>query len=737
MRPLPPAPVLRPSRTGVLVAVLAIAVAVSVAAAQAPEPIASVDSVRVVEGDSGTVSAVFTVRLSRLPDLLDSVLEFATESRTATAGSDFLPVSGTLYLPSAGAPLRPGTRQLRGELIDSLTYEIPVPVLGDSLVEGNEWFALRLVAGGGVTIVDSIGTCVIVNDERPRFAMGLPGILFANAPIAPAFGDLDVDGDPDLPTELNLGDGQFATFNGVTDHLQLGDHHGSAWADYDKDGLPDLVIMPYDSEAFRGIRFRLLHNLGFGQFEDVAPALGMDIIGNGETAVWGDFDGDGWPDLFAPYYQYVPPYRNLLHRNRGDGTFEEMAVEAGIDMTGWPEAFKPEGADAVDWDGNGTLDLYCASHLFLNDGTAHFTDVREQVGLPKMFDEGCRFVDIDNDGDFDFYLRTTEGALLFRNQGGHYTRILDSGLPGGPWFWGDSWADVDNDGDLDLLFAGPNGVFQLWLNRGDGTFEGDARFDGTFMVGTLSAWADIDLDGDLDGALGIHRRGMLINHTDEMPHTPNNVLRVVVLDADGTATSYGATARLRETSGGPGSIQTRTVNGGAGYLTQDEYPLHFAGLSGGRYALEVRWPGSLTTATVVDGSVNVLLADLDPTTFQDRILRVDRRGNVAWGEQVPIAVGDGPRAPQPRKLLGAPSPMPARTSVRLPLWKGDMTNAVLTVRDLAGRRIRELTTDQAADSELNWDLRDDHGAPVRSGVYFAHLTVAGQPAGNQRIVVVR
>ena len=526
MRPEPPTQVPKPRRTCALVVVLAIAAACSIAAAEEePEPpIASVSSVRVVEGDSGAVTAVFTVRLSRLPDLMDATLEYATESRTATAGSDFLPVSGTLYLPGAGLAHRQGRHFGGMETADPLVHEIPVTVLGDSLVEGNEWFALRLVAGGGVTIVDSIGTCVIVNDERPRFLMDWMGVSFACGPVAPAFADLDGDGDTDTATEINLGNAQFAPFSNVIDMLQWGAHQGSAWADYDKDGLPDLIVMPYDTNWGPGMQAHLFHNLGFGQFENVAPALGMDLLGNGETPVWGDFDGDSWPDLFAPYYPYVPPYRSFFYRNRGDGTFEEMAVEAGIDMSEVPEALKPEGADAVDWDGNGTLDLYVASHFFLNDGTAHFHDVREQVGLPEVFDEGARFVDLDNDGDFDFFLRTVTGPRLFRNDNGHYTEILDSGLPTEPWFWGDSWADADNDGDLDLLYAVTSGSFELWLNRGTGTFVKETDFPGSYHIGTLSAWADIDSDGDLDGAIGIHSRAWLVNHIGDAPQVPNRFL---------------------------------------------------------------------------------------------------------------------------------------------------------------------------------------------------------------------
>src|SRR5207249_4275306 len=132
----------------------------------------------------------------------------------------------------------------------------------------------------------------------------------------------------------------------------------------------------------------------------------------------------------------------------------------GVALRGLPSELRPEGADAVDWNGDGSLDLYCASHLFLNDGTGHFTDVRAQVGLPVVFDEGAKFVDIDNDGDLDLYLRAETGPRLYRNDGGKYTDITTAaGLPKRPFFWGDSWADVDNDGDVDLLLVNTSGAY--------------------------------------------------------------------------------------------------------------------------------------------------------------------------------------------------------------------------------------------------------------------------------------
>jgi hypothetical protein len=259
------------------------------------------------------------VRLSRLPDIEDATIDYTTESRTAVPAAISSESSGTLYL-NANRP-NPDQRPLPASPIS--TTKSRSRVLGDSLVEGNEYFVVRLTSAGGVTIADSIGTCVIVNDEKPRFFLNLPMLYIECGWLSPAFADMDRDGDQDLPSEVNMGNARFGLFDGVTNNLQTGDHHGCAWGDYDKDGLPDLIVMGYDSEAHPGVRTKLLHNLGFGQFEDVAPALGMDVIGNGETAVWGDFDGDGWPDLFAPYYGYVPPYRSMFYRNRGDGTFEE------------------------------------------------------------------------------------------------------------------------------------------------------------------------------------------------------------------------------------------------------------------------------------------------------------------------------------------------------------------------------------------------------------------------------
>lgn len=736
MNPNPRFPVPRQKRIWLPIVAIATAAAISVAGAQEPAPATvSIDSVRVIEGDSGSVAAVLTVRVAGVPQLQDATVDFVTESRTATADDDFVAAAGTLYLAGGSAPPT-GRHVPRGTEsdTDTLLYQIPVTVLGDSLVEGNEWFVLRLSNPQGVNLGDSIGVVVIVNDERPGFTFKSIGLPPACGPLSPSFGDMDLDGDSDLPTERNLGDLSFGP-SSLASVLPLGDHHGSAWADYNRDGLLDLVVLPYETDWGPGVRLHLMKNIGSGEFYDVAPSLGMSIVGNGETAVWGDFDGDAWPDLFAPFYAHLPPWRSHYYRNNRDGTFTEMALEARIDMSEVNESLKPEGADAVDWDGNGALDIYCASHLFLNNGTGYFRDARAEVGLPAVFDEGARFVDFDNDGDFDLYLRTYLGPRLFENRDGHFTEKLDTGLPPGRFFWGDSFADVDNDGDLDLVLGVSSGTFELWLNQGDGTFVIDPEFSTLGAAGQLSAFADVDLDGDMDAAIGSFGRGLMINHADELPKSPTSYLRVQVREADSAMVSYGAIVRMRELSGGPGSIQTRVVNGGAGYLSQDEYMLHFGGLTSGRYAIEVRWPGSSETATVVDETVNPELGNIDPALIPDRLLRIYRNGNIGWGTQMVLAVGDAPHGAGPS--LGPPSPLPARTSVRLPLPAEAMGAGEIAIHDLKGRCVRRLPTGSVGAPFLSWDLRDENAHAVPSGIYFARLTAGNRTAGTQRIVVLR
>ena len=507
----------------------------------------------------------------------------------ASAGADQLPPDTTLfrldthtartdrYALEVSFPSRPSARVIVDSTVNALLGHIdPSAIPNRTLVVYRDG---RVVVGGGRPLGSSFGhaspNVAVPGSYELRPRLGVVDAHFTpyfHGTIAPTWGDYDRDGDLDLPMFRNDGDGTFSEMPGFVGVLDKGNFHGSAWCDYDHDGDLDLVMLGYTIEPTKS---KVLQNQGDGTFVDVGPQLGMDVLGNGETPVWGDFDGDGDPDLFAPYYAHVTPFHSFLYRNDG-GTFQDVADSAGVAMRGLPENLKPEGATSVDVDGDGDLDIYCASHLFLNDGNGRFTDVRAAVGLPQRFDEGAVLVDVDNDGDFDLYVRNSDTGRLFRNDGGHFTDVTAaSGIPAVPLLWGDSFADVDNDGDLDLLYNEYDKPARLFLNRGDGTFVQDTDPNSYGGAG-MSVWADVDDDGDLDFVDGAWPPyTLIVNHLENQAEFGASFLRVEVVDADSTENQQGATVRLIPLGGPTGVEQARAVAGGASYLGGNEYRCHF------------------------------------------------------------------------------------------------------------------------------------------------------------------
>lgn len=275
-----------------------------------------------------------------------------------------------------------------------------------------------------------------------------------------------------------------------------------AWADIDGDGDPDRFV------GFNGAPARLYRNDRTQGFVDVAPALGLALERSIRSAAWGDFDGDGDPDLFLGFAGDGPV--TGLFRNDGVEGFVGVTAQAGLEVT--------EGATRqaswIDFDEDGDLDLFLAfrdrlNALFRNDGPDGFTDVAGQVGLldpgrsvgAVWFDRG--------DGGLDLVVANMDGdanSLWIRSDTG-FTLIEDPVVLGGGRALGDEAqgsvrpcaVDYDNDGDLDLSFAnyGTNG---LLVTGSGGSFEDhapgvglavDSRFD-------TCAWADFDHDGLLD-----------------------------------------------------------------------------------------------------------------------------------------------------------------------------------------------------------------------------------------------
>jgi hypothetical protein len=440
-----------------------------------------------------------------------------------------------------------------------------------------------------------------------------------------------------------------------------------------------------------------------------------------------------------PFYSHVAPWQSFLYVGLGNGQFLECADSAGVSMPGIPFHLRPEGTAVADWNGDGTLDIYCASHLFLNDGDAHFTDVRGEVGLPVVFDEGAQFVDFDDDGDLDLYLRIASGPALFRNDQGHFTDVtVTLGIGALGWQYGDRWADVDADGDLDLVFVPPGGDQRLLLNDGDGTFSEDSSFVGTITFKSIIAFADFDQDGDVDIAAGDYDRRFARNRLEQVPRARTSHLKVRVEDDDGHLTAHGAIVRLRSISDPRHPIQTRIVDGGSGYLGQDEYTLTFGGVGSGIYELEVAYPSKPGSPRVVGPAQNALLGAIQPGLQSPMLFVVRPNGQVSIEISSPVAGVADVRSPLGGELWPA-SPNPARHETRFGMsWPGSVP-FTLAIHDLSGRVVRTLAGKGGRDGAggATWDLKDGHGRQVPPGLYFARLAHATGSASVQRVVVLQ
>jgi enediyne biosynthesis protein E4 len=429
-------------------------------------------------------------------------------------------------------------------------------------------------------------------------------------------------------------------FTDVTDAAGVGDvgyGMGCAGADYDNDGDLDIYVTNYGPNA-------LYRNEGDGRFIEIGDQAGVANPLWSVCASWADYDNDGHLDLFvgnyldlesdyAPArslvslhegYRYYPGPRDyesqpdVLYRNRGDGTFEDISEVAGLN----PRLGKAMGCSSSDFDGDGDMDLFIGNdrtpnQLYRNEGNGHFTEVALWAGV--AYDEAGHesgamapdFGDYDNDGRLDLFVTnfSFEYNTLYRNRGEE--RFDDVTIEAGlatPSYryvgWGTGFLDYDNDGWLDIFVA--NGdvhedmdIFsesvtfeqpdQLFHNDGDGTFSEVSAASGPHFleshVGRGAAFADYDEDGDLDILVLNAGEGVSLLRNDG--GNREHWLGLKLVGRSGNRDGIGARVEVEA-----GSLRmVREVRSGASYLSQHDMRIFF-GL-GGRGRAEkvmIRWP---------------------------------------------------------------------------------------------------------------------------------------------------
>lgn len=319
---------------------------------------------------------------------------------------------------------------------------------------------------------------------------------------------------------------------------------GVALFDYDNDGRLDIFVVngaPLSDPTAKGAIpqkngpsswNRLYHQKSDGGFEDVTETAGLQGVGYGMGVAVGDYDNDGFEDLYVTAYG-----GNKLYHNNGNGTFTDVTASAGVGGSGWSTS-----AAWVDLDNDGRLDLvvlrylkwdfddvYCGEHregyrsychpdifqaveplVYHNDGNGHFSDISQKSGISKSGKGlGIALADYDQDGKIDIFIANDSMVqFLYHNKGqgtfeevGLVSEVALNGDGRTYAGMGVDFADYDNDGRPDLIITDlANQTYALYQNTGDGNFNYTTDTSGLGRITLLhSGWGVRFMDYDNDG----------------------------------------------------------------------------------------------------------------------------------------------------------------------------------------------------------------------------------------------
>lgn len=567
-----------------------------------------------------------------------------------------------------------------------------------------------------------------------------------------AWFDYDGDGDEDLiavggslDNKLYRNDGNGA-FTDVTVAAGLGGIHGNTQGvvtgDVDNDGFREIFIstMWHEPNYF-------FHNNGDGTFTDVSVAsgIGLDSMWT-SSAAFGDFDRDGWLDLYRGDYVWRGEalldstgqpigYKhrcnpNSLFRNNGNGTFTNVGAQYAVNDTGCALSVV-----FSDYDRDGWQDIMVANDfgawvkpngLYHNQFPLPYADVGASTGTDQaMYGMGIAVGDYDHDQDLDYYVTDIGAAAFFQQQDDHtfldvaaQAGVLNDSVNGALGTgWGDAWIDYDNDTWQDLFIS--HGWIQLipifvnqqqdpdvmYRNMGNGTFQDVSLAVGVgdTNMGRGMAMADYDEDGDLDMFVNVVNNDSTPWDYSQLYRNdysgPNHYLQVALQGTYSNRDAFGAMLVVSTA----GQKWIHEVNGGSSHMSQHTSIAHFGtGADNSVDSLWILWP---------QGGVQ-LLTDIP----------VDQRITVVEDSASFLHVAE----PEVGYLRAYPNPF----SQELTLSFMALRQAVADVQvcDMTGRVVwqERLRVRPGARETWTWSGRTQAGLPAAVGLYNVRVLVGGE-----------
>jgi hypothetical protein len=537
-----------------------------------------------------------------------------------------------------------------------------------------------------------------------------------------AVADYDGDGDQDIYRVMsqknnlyrNEGDGTFII---VTDVAGLGDISTScaAWADYDNDGHLDLFVTDIDAEGNH-----LYRSKGDGTFSDMTDSASVRTPDNVESFSWGDYNNDGYVDLYLTRRSWNESERNVLYRNCGDGSFTDVAGDVGLDFSWGGSYYANRVVIWVDVDNDGWQDLFLtnptteSSHLYRNNRNGTFLDIAGSSDISEVYSGQVMFADYDNDGDFDLITEGNNGDI-YENQGdGRFDSVGESlEIEGGIFI------DVDNSGFYDIIHRVNYWHSVFYLNDGSDFFMIDGLYDhGLFVEYREPLSFDFDNDGDLD-ILTLHYRDILFRNEGFVPEYTNNWLHV---NCEGTVSNSAALgAKIRVTTGD--LTQTHVVGGARG-IVQESLLAEF-GLGDAMLVdrLVVEWPsGKVQEETAL--AVNQVVTIIEDSTLVG--IEDSKVGSSTLPKVFSLS-------------QNYPNPFNPSTTIKydIPAGSGPIP-AKIYVYDIRGRLIKKLVDKEMEPGryQVHWNGRNDRGQRVVSGIYLYRIE-AGEFVSTRKMMLLK